>query len=82
MIGKKNNPYKVNENLTTIAAFLESFNKTAPSGFPRATLASLKQFQALHPGLFKNKEEWSIDKHRKKVMDWLPAPPPDISMID
>ncbi|OGZ08165.1 MAG: hypothetical protein A3D65_03420 [Candidatus Lloydbacteria bacterium RIFCSPHIGHO2_02_FULL_50_13] len=52
---------------------MESYNKSIPAEFPRASVKSLKRFQAMHPGLFKNGNEWSIDKHRKKLMDWLPS---------
>jgi len=52
-------------------AFLESYNQNIPATFPRASLAILKKFQAIHPKLFKNGDTWSITLHRKKLMDWL-----------
>jgi len=52
---------------------MEAYNKCIPAGFPRASVKALKQFQAVHSILFKNGDEWSIDKHRKKLMDWLPS---------
>ena len=73
MIGKKNRDLEVNQTRTTLAVFVEMYNKSIPEGFPRVSIAALKEFQALHPILFKNGDEWSIDKHRKKVMDWLPT---------
>ena len=62
-----------NQEMTTLGAFLESYNKSAPLGYPRVTPENLKDFQRLHPMLFKDKNEWSIEKHRKRLMDWLPS---------
>ncbi|MDP3963338.1 MAG: hypothetical protein Q8Q39_02470 [bacterium] len=62
---------KLAEILTPPSVFMESYNKGIPSGFPHASIELLKQFQALHPSLFKSGDEWSIDRHRKKLMDWL-----------
>ena len=62
-----------NELATPLLAFLESYNQKLPDGFPRASVAALKQFQTTYPGLFKRGDAWSIDKHRKRLMDWLAA---------
>ena len=62
---------KVNEAKTSLADFMESYNKSIPGGFPRPSPKLLKTFQELHPMLFKHGDEWSIDKHRKRLMDWL-----------
>ncbi|MDO8572637.1 MAG: hypothetical protein Q7S11_02580 [bacterium] len=43
-----------------------------PEGFPRASTALLKKFQSAHAMLFKNGDLWSLEQHRKKLMDWLP----------
>ena len=51
--------------------FLKSYNKDLPSQFPRATLALLKEFKKAHTVLFKDNGSWSLDQHRKKVMDWI-----------
>ena len=69
----KNNPLDINLVKTTLVAFMESYNKSIPSDFPHASVKILKHFQPLPPVLFKNSDEWSVDKHRKKVMDWLPS---------
>ncbi|HEY4499555.1 MAG TPA: hypothetical protein VJH70_00265 [Candidatus Paceibacterota bacterium] len=69
----KYNPLDVNLVKTTLVAFMESYNKSIPIGFPHASVKVLKQFQESYPVLFKGSNEWSIDKHRKKVMDWLPS---------
>lgn len=62
---------ELNETPVTLAVFLESYNKNIPAGFPRATVATLKKFQDDHPALFKHKGMWSVDRHRKKLIDWL-----------
>lgn len=69
----KNLELELNQAKTPLLAFMESYNKSIPVGFPCASVKILKRFQAQHPAFFKNSDEWSIDKHRKKVMDWLPT---------
>ncbi len=69
----KNIELERNQIKTSISDFLESYNKSVPVSFPRASMKVLKQFQALHPILFKHGDEWSIDRHRKRVMDWIPS---------
>jgi len=68
---KKNDELKLNQIATPLSTFMESYNKGIPADFPRVSVKALKQFQVLHPALFKNGDEWSIDRHRKKLMDWL-----------
>lgn len=58
-----------------MAAFLENYNRNIPAGYPQASTKMLKQFQVAHPILFKHGDEWSVDKHRKKLMDWLSSSP-------
>jgi len=67
----KNLEYEHNQIRTTSVSFLEAYNNMLPSGFPRASVELLKKFQVAHPVLFKHGNEWSIDKHRKRLMDWL-----------
>ena len=50
---------------------MESYNKTIPIGFPRLTDGLLKKFRSENPLLFKDGELWSIEKHRKEVVDWF-----------
>ena len=54
-----------------LLAFLASYNESLPSGFPRASAEVLHRFQASYPALFRKGDAWSIDKHRKRLMDWL-----------
>lgn len=74
-IGKKvkNEELELNQAKTDILVFMESYNKSIPVTFPRTTVKILKQFQELHPILFRGGDEWSIERHRKRVMDWLPS---------
>ena len=68
---KRNRELEVNCLVTPPADFIDSYNHSIPVGFPRATAVRLKEFQATHPLLFKKGDGWSIDKHRKRLMDWL-----------
>jgi hypothetical protein len=53
--------------------FLKIYNKGLPQQFPKASLALLEEFKKAYPSQFKNDGSWSLDLHRKKFMDWLPA---------
>lgn len=52
--------------------FLASYNQNMPPQFPRVTTAQLNKFKEDHGSLFKHGNMWSLDQHRKKIMDWLP----------
>jgi hypothetical protein len=54
------------------AEFLESYNNNMPSGYPHVTLEILQRFKDSHPSLFKSNGLWSLDQHRKKMIEWLP----------
>lgn len=56
----------------TAANFLKTYNENLPIAFPRASLPLLKEFRKAYPSLFKQDGAWSLDRHRKKFMDWLP----------
>ncbi|HEY4506683.1 MAG TPA: hypothetical protein VJH71_00770 [Candidatus Paceibacterota bacterium] len=60
-----------NEKPVSLAVFFESYNKSIPPTFPKATISILKKFENTHPDLFKQKDGWSVDRHRKRLMDWL-----------
>jgi len=68
---KKNQEEDVNFIGATTDGFIKYYNENIPASFPRATLKILKKFQALYPALFKEGSEWTINRHRKKLMDWL-----------
>ena len=74
----KDKNLELNQIKTPLLAFMESYNKSIPVSFPHVSVKILKNFQALHPILFKHSTEWSIDKHRKRLMDWLPSYPVQI----
>ncbi len=61
------------EESLTLSNFLKSYNHVLPLEFPRASLALLREFKKTHDTLFKSGDAWSLDQHRKKVMDWLPS---------
>jgi hypothetical protein len=61
----------LNLSPASTAVFVQYYNKNIPDAFPRATLKALETFQISHPSLFKESKKWIIDKHRKKLMDWL-----------
>lgn len=62
----------ISEKRVSLADFLKSYNKNLPTGFPKASTALLKKFKETHPLFFKHGDLWSLDEHRKKIIDWLP----------
>jgi hypothetical protein len=60
------------EKQCSLADFLTLYNEDLPAAFPRASKALLAEFKETHATFFKT-DDWSLDVHRKKVMDWLPA---------
>ena len=67
---KKYNDLEKNQDTISLESFLEMYNKSVPGRFPSASVKALKQFQETYPSLFKKQDEWSIDRHRKRFMDW------------
>ena len=67
---QKNLELEQNQVEITLAMFLEFYNNNIPKGFPRASVQSLKTFQDAHATLFKKNGMWSVDKHRKRLIDW------------
>jgi uncharacterized membrane-anchored protein YhcB (DUF1043 family) len=63
---------KISEMQITQADFLKSYNQNMPSSFPRASASLLNKFREEHQSLFKHGDMWSLDLHRKKVIEWLP----------
>ncbi|OHA60336.1 MAG: hypothetical protein A2607_01930 [Candidatus Vogelbacteria bacterium RIFOXYD1_FULL_42_15] len=55
----------------TLTDFVDYYNQNIPPVFPRATAKALEKFQTDHPGLFDDSKLWTIDKHRRRLMDWL-----------
>lgn len=68
---RKGDPLEKNLISTSLDVFLENYNACVPKGFPQADAEVLKQFRTAYPALFKKVDMWSIDRHRKRLMDWL-----------
>jgi len=73
MAKRRDYELEANQTATSLSVFMETYNRTLPASFTPASVTALKKFQSLHPSLFKNSEEWSIEKHRKKLLEWLPS---------
>jgi len=63
---------KPHEVQISISDFLKSFNQNMPEGFPQVTEEQLLRFKKEHLSFFKHGDSWSLDLHRKKIIDWLP----------
>lgn len=61
------------EKKLTLKEFGICYNQGLPEGYPPVTTALLKTFSTVNAHSFKEEGVWSLDQHRKKVMDWLPA---------
>ncbi|MFZ1075382.1 MAG: hypothetical protein WAN50_03355 [Minisyncoccia bacterium] len=59
------------EKHLSFSDFLASYNEDLPEQFPQASVELLREFRKTNKSLFKEGEQWSLDRHRKKVMDWL-----------
>ena len=70
---RKNEELLKNQVVTSLLDFMEAYNRMIPSDYPHATVQALHKFQATHSMLFKFNDQWSIDRHRKRLMDWLPS---------
>ncbi len=68
---KKGNEKHVDVQLS-LKDFVQSFNENMPSGYALVSEEQLLQFKSDHASLFKNGDMWSIDQHRKRIVDWLP----------
>jgi hypothetical protein len=62
----------LNEIPLTIVEFHDSYNTNMPENYPRVTVALLQKFKDEHASLFKKDGTWSLDQHRKRLIDWLP----------
>lgn len=68
----KREELKASQQKISLSDFLETYNQNMPKSFPRASLALLQKFKDEHLTLFKDNDLWSLDVHRKKLIDWLP----------
>jgi hypothetical protein len=61
------------ERKLSLKEFTVCYNEGLPEGYPPVTASLLKTFQTTNAHFFKHTDTWSLDQHRKKVMDWLPS---------
>ncbi len=61
------------EKKRTLTDFVALYNENLPLSFTPASEELLKEFKQGHKGLFPAGKGWSLDQHRRKVMDWLRA---------
>jgi hypothetical protein len=55
----------------TTEEFLALYNANLPDSFPQASRALLEEFRNSHLSFFKSANVWTLEQHRKRVMDWL-----------
>jgi hypothetical protein len=72
VMGKITQRIVPNETPLTATEFLESFNSNMPLGYPHVTLDIMKKFQQAHQSLFKKPNIWTLELHRKRMIQWLP----------
>lgn len=56
----------------TIEEFQKSYNENMPMEHPQVSIEQLEKFKAQHPNMFKGDNSWSLDQHRKRMIEWLP----------
>ncbi|HWU24285.1 MAG TPA: hypothetical protein VN086_00855 [Candidatus Paceibacterota bacterium] len=61
------------EKKLSLKEFSICYNEGLPEGYPPVTVPLLKTFSVINAHSFKEPGVWSLDQHRKKVMDWLPS---------
>jgi hypothetical protein len=62
----------LNEIPLTMAEFQKSYNENMPMEHPQVSLVQLQKFKDEHPSLFKKEDVWTLDQHRKRLIEWLP----------
>jgi len=71
MAKRSHSDLEINQVKISLADFMGIYNVSIPDGFPHATVKILQRFQMTHPKLFGGTDTWSMDKHRKRFMDWM-----------
>jgi hypothetical protein len=69
---KSPRPTPISELPMTEAEFLTSYNQNMPESYPHVSLSIMQRFKEAHTNLFKGKGFWSLDQHRKRMIEWLP----------
>jgi hypothetical protein len=62
----------IHEAQISLGDFVASYNQMIPETWPHATAELLEKFKESNTSLFKHGDSWSIDLHRKRIIDWLP----------
>lgn len=71
------------EKKRSLAEFLFLYNENLPAAFPPASAELLAEFRSIHKALFTSRGNvWSLDQHRRKVMDWLRTHGETVRAID
>ena len=60
------------EEQRSINDFCGEYNKDLPASFTPVSVSLLTEYRRSHPEAFRNGGNWTLDQHRKKIMDWLP----------
>ena len=60
------------ERPLTIYQFQKSYNENMPMEHPQVSISQLQKFKAEHQSMFKEDGFWSLDQHRKRLIEWLP----------
>jgi|GEM_PF-910459 len=60
-----------------IDEFIESYNLLFNVPQTKATKGLCNLYKNEHPNEFKTTAEWSIEKHRKRFMDWMSKQRPE-----
>jgi len=61
---------------TSVDKFIEDYNLLFNVPRTKANGAICNQYKNEHPNEFKT-SDWSIDKHRKRFMDWMSSQRPE-----
>lgn len=64
------------EEQRSISDFCGEYNKDLPESFTRASVSLLAEYRRSHPEAFRMSGTWTLDQHRKKIIDWLPMQAP------
>ncbi|HBG81592.1 TPA: hypothetical protein DDW69_02000 [candidate division CPR2 bacterium] len=65
-----------NTNSDLMCKFIEEYNQLYNTPDHKVNEIICEQYRNEHPNEFKN-SEWSIDKHRKRLMDWMSRQKPE-----
>jgi len=70
------NVYMETQTLSSVDTFVNDYNQLFNVPSIKASCAICNQYKNEHPNEFKT-SDWSIDKHRKRFMDWMSGQRPE-----